>query len=268
MSFHWSGLANVPGSVILMVVFFLAAFLGAGGLALRRLLQARRRWLKSGLPIVEFTKAEEQLAAERVRKAAEEWSLPPELSLPTPRHVRGAPLGARLLRSLPRILFLIVLASFIYTIGFLSTHVTPVARDQSVPSYIFDAFLDMLQAFLQVPQWQRWMLWPSVIFWGLTGLSALPGHFRRRKEQKLLRWGKPARAVVTDVLHSPGGPKSSGSTRSKLEYQDDASNLVRGYVDRKLSQNQVLTVLYDPDKPSRFTTYPVAGYEIGIRENS
>ena len=112
------------------------------------------------------------------------------------------------------------------------------------------------------------MLWPSAIFWGIAGLSALPRHFKRRKEKKLLRWGKPARAVVTGVFHHQGGPKSSGSTESKLEYQDDAGNLVKGYVNRKLSQNQVLTVLYDPDKPSRFTTYPVAGYEISIPENS
>lgn len=107
------------------------------------------------------------------------------------------------------------------------------------------------------------MLWPSVIFAGIAGLSALPGHFKGRKEKKLLRWGKPARAVVTDILHSPGGPHSSGSTRSKLEYHDDAGNLVKGIVDRKLSQNQVLTILYDPEKPSRFTTYPVARYVIG-----
>jgi hypothetical protein len=268
VSFQWSGFANVPGLVIVMAVFFLAAFLGAGGVALRRSLQARRRWLESGLSIAEFTKAEEQVAAEQVRKAAEGWSLPAELDLPTPRRVRSAPLGARLLRSLPRLLLLMVLAIFIFTIGFLYTHPTHGARDESVPSFLFHVSQQMFADFSHARQWQPWMLWPSMIFLGFTGLSALPGHLRRRKQKKLLRRGKPARAVVTAVLHRPGSPKSSGGTRSKLEYQDDAGNAVTGYVDRKLFQDQVLTVLYDPDKPSRFTTYPVAGYEIGIPGDS
>lgn len=270
MSIDWSGFANVPGIVILAVdiavsipIIMFIVFLIIVSLVGSAIWRARAKWKRSGLSIAEFTKAEEQLAAERVRKAAEEWNLPPELNLPTPRPVRSAPLATRLLRSLPRLLFLMVLAIFIYTIGFLYTHATRGARDESVPSFLFHVSQQMFSDFSHAPRWQPWMLWPSIIFWGIAGLSALPGHFKRQKEKKLLRWGKPARAVVTDILHSPGGPHSSGSTRSKLEYHDDAGNPVKGIVDRRLSRNQVLTVLYDPEKPSRFTTYPVARYVIG-----
>ncbi|MGD0227030.1 MAG: hypothetical protein ABSF71_32285 [Terriglobia bacterium] len=272
MSNHWRGVANVPGTVVLVVAIadtshiityvVVSVFICFMGLIIWSMVDANLRRIRSGQSSAQLLKA-----AERLRKDVEEWSLPPELNLPTPRQVRSAPLGARLLRSLPRIIFLTVLAIFIYTVAFLYTHVIPAAREESVPSFLFQAFLTMARDFLQAPRWQHWMLWPSVIFGGIAGLSALPGHFKRRKGKKLLRWGKPARAVVTGVFHHPGGPKSSGSTESKLEYQDDADNLVKGYVDRKLFQGQVVTVLYDPDKPSRFTTYPVAGYEIGVPEN-
>ena len=226
---HWSGLRNVPGFIILMAVFFLLAFIGVGGSLLRQGLQARRRQLKSGLSPLEFYEAEKQLAAEQVRKAAEAWSLPPELNLPTPRPVKSAPLGTRLLRSLPRLTSLMVLAIFIYSYG-LYIGVTP----------------------------GRLMLWTSVIYGVLAGLSALPGYFQRRKEQKLFRWGKPARAVVTAVAR-----RGKSGTISHVEYQDAAGNLVKRHLNYRLSQGQVLTVLYDPDKPSRFTTYPGVGYEIG-----
>jgi hypothetical protein len=254
MSSHWSGLANVPPFIILWAAFLLLAFLGVAVYFLPQgVLQARRRWLKSGLSILEFTDAEKQLAAEQVRKAAEEWSLPPELNLPTPRSLRSAPLGIRLLRSLPRLLFLMVLAIYIYAIGFRWAH-NPGSGNST--AFAFHGFLD----FLQSPQWQPWMLWPSAIFGGLAGLSALPGHFKRRKEQKLLRCGQPARAVVTEVVHVEG--RGAGIRRCHVEYQDAAGNLVKTYVDGGLPQGQVLTVLYDPDKPSRFTTYPGVAYEI------
>jgi hypothetical protein len=270
MCFHWSGFAVIPGIVILaadiavsipiimfIVLFIIVTLVGSA------IWRARTKWKRSGLSIAEFTKAQEQLAAEQVRKAAEAWTFPPELNLPTPRPVRSAPAGIRLLRSLPRCLFLIVLAIFIYTIAFLYTHTTQVTRDESVPSYLFHVSRQMFDDFLHAPQWQSWMLWPSVIFAGLAGLSVLPGHFRQQKEKKLLRWGKPARAVVTKILTKYGGRNASGVTQSKLEYHDDAGNNVEVYVARLLSQDQVLTVLYDPDKPSRFTTYPVGGFVVG-----
>jgi len=267
MSFHGSGLANDPGSVILVfaiavslpiIMFISVCILLPICLLGLPIWKARAKWKRSGLSLEQYDKATKQLAAEQLRKAAEEWSLPPELNLPTPRPVRSAPLGTRLLRSLPRLPFLTLLATFIYSLGFLYTpQVTPVARDQSVPSYVFHAFLD----FLRAPQWQRWMLWPSVIFGGLAGLTALPGHFDRRKEQRLLKWGKPARAVVTRAI----------SRYSHLEYHDAAGNLVKILVRSNILPQpgeQVLTLLYDPDKPDQYITYPVARYKIGVPENS
>ena len=263
MSFHWSGLANDPGSVILVfaiavslpiIMFISVCILLPICLLGIPIWKARAKWKQSGLSIVEFTKAEEQLAAEQGRKAAEEWSLPPELNLPTPRPVRSAPLGTRLLRSLPRLTFLTLLAIFIYSLGYLYTHGS---GPQDLPSFIFHGFLD----FLQAPQWQRWMLWPSVIFGGLAGLTALPGLFDRRKKQRLLKWGKPARAVVTRMT----------SRLWHLEYHDAAGTLVKRIVGTNILPQpgeQVLTLLYDPDNPDQYMTYPDARYKIGEPENS
>lgn len=50
--------------------------------------------------------------------------------------------------------------------------------------------------------------------------------------------------------------------------QNDAGELVKGNVIHKLSQNQVVTVLYDPDKPKKFAVYPVAGFDVGGPEGS
>ncbi len=68
-------------------------------------------------------------------------------------------------------------------------------------------------------------------------------------------------AVVTHVEYFT----SRGATtwKSTLEYHDDAGNLLIRNVPGQLSQNQVLTILYDPDKPNKVVHYPVAGYEIG-----
>jgi hypothetical protein len=195
------------------------------------------------------------------RKAEEGWSPPAELNLLTPRPVRRAHLGIRLLGNLPTVLLLTIFMVFIYTFGFIIPHGMPGGRPQDLPSFIFHGFLD----FLQAPQWQGWMLWPSVIFGGLTGLIVLSGYFTRRKQQKLLRWGNPARAVVSSWS------TSRGNYTWTLQYHDAAGNTVNTSLDNRRSKpemGQVLTVLYDPDKPSRFTTYPVAGYEIGMPENS
>jgi hypothetical protein len=271
MSFHWSGLASVPGRVILVAavavmpilfVLVVLAFIYILGSIISDGVEAKRRRLKAGQSPEQFLKAAEQLAAEQVRKAEEDWSLPPELNLPTPRPVKSAPLGTRLSRSLPRILFLLVLAIVVYTFGFLYTHVTHARWPQDLPSFIFRGFLD----FLHAPQWQRWMLWPSIIFAGLAGLSALPGYFKRREEQRLLRWGMPARAVVTSATM---GVKQG--SRWNFEYHDAAGNLVKSFLIRSSMPQpgqDVLTVLYDPDKPQQFITYPVARYEIGARSRS
>jgi hypothetical protein len=80
----------------------------------------------------------------------------------------------------------------------------------------------------------------------------------------LLTWGKPARAVVFYVQ------SNSVSTRysteywvSLLKYQDDMGHDVIAKKSWKYEKDQVLTVLYDPNKPTECVVYPVDGYEIG-----
>jgi phosphoglycerol transferase MdoB-like AlkP superfamily enzyme len=89
----------------------------------------------------------------------------------------------------------------------------------------------------------------------------LASHTAVRKAEWLLKWGKPARAVVTHVeyVHS----KSVGTWVSTFEYQDDAGNPVKGEANRKLILTDVLTVLYDPDKPTKAIVYPIGGFEMG-----
>jgi hypothetical protein len=261
MSFHWNGLANDPGSLMmfavavmpivfsLVVVFALYAF----GSMIWSGMQAKRRRLMSGQSPEQFL----QSADEQVRKAEEEWSLPPELNVPTPRPVRSRPLGIRLLRGLPHLIFLMALAVLIYTGGYLWTHVT---WPQNLPSFVFHGFL----GFLQAPQWQEWMLWPSVVFAGLAGLTSLPAHFQRRNERRLLKWGVPARAVVTAVSIGRRG------NWWDCQYSDTAGNVIKTSSRSSMPRRGqlVLTILYDPDKPHHFITYPVARYLIAGPQNS
>jgi hypothetical protein len=131
-------------------------------------------------------------------------------------------------------------------------------------------------------------------------------YFRLHRAERLLRWGRPARALVTDVRETrPGGgtgaavgglaggavgglaeaaargaaggliggltAEAARGYRFTLQYHDDAGSVVKSETrssSRKFSINQVLTVLYDPDKPKRCVTYPVAGYEVGGPEGS
>ena len=133
MSFHRTGPANDPGSVILMfvvsvmpIVFWLVVVfaLFAFGSMIWSGVQAKQRRRKAGQSPEQFLRAAEQSGAEQVGKAEEEWSLPPELKLPTPRLVRSAPSGHPPIAELPRLIFLMALAILIYyTGGYLWTHV-------------------------------------------------------------------------------------------------------------------------------------------------
>ena len=229
MSFHWSGLENHPGIVSLVgsltvwhimaifVCLFAVYILGSLVWQIRDYGVKRRR---SGQSPEQFLHANEQLAAEQVSKAMEEWRLPPELNLPMPRPVRSGHLGTRLLQSIPFILFLVFIA-------FLTWRTT-------------------------------WRLWPSAI---VGGVFVLIGYFTHRKELRLLKWGKPARAVVTSVTMGGGG----GTGSWNLEFNDAAGNLINGSLSRgSPPKNPVLTVLYDADKPHEFIPYPVARYEIAV----
>ncbi len=233
MSFHWSGLANNLGIVIFAVIntiwyillglAALFAIFVVGSLAWQIWdFGVRRR--RSGQSPKEFLRANEQLAAEQLSKAVEEWRVPPELNLPTPRPIRSGRFGKRLRRSIPFILLLM---------------------------------------FLGLITWQTtWRLWPSTVVGGFFLLIAYLTH---RKEYRLLKWGSPARAVVTSI--SMGG--SSGGGSWNLQYQDASGILIKGSVSRgSPPKNPVLTVLYDPAKPTKFISYPVVRYEIAATGDS
>jgi TRAP-type C4-dicarboxylate transport system permease small subunit len=277
MNFHRSGWVNVPGTLIVVValadasqilpyilvplfVCFVCFILISSTVAAKRLKQ-------TGLSPDQLLKAAQQLASEQLHEAAQQWSLPPELNLPPPRPVRSAPLGTRLLRTLPRIFRPGLAILFIYAIVVtIMTNRNP----RELPSLVLHAFLD----FLHAPRWQGWMLWPSLIFGGVAGFIVLSGHFQRRKEKRLLKWGNPARAAVTAISSSTSGAgRTSGSISYTwtLAYSDAAGKRVRGYLNRNAEPRPdqlALTVLYDPDKPHQFIVYPVAQFKIAVPENS
>ena len=112
------------------------------------------------------------------------------------------------------------------------------------------------------------MLWPSLLLAPFAGLTALSGYSQRRKEKKLLAWGLPARAVV--VSCSPVAGKSGGIWWN-LEYSDVAGNRVKSSLKRNSMPQpgqEVLTVLYDPNKPQQCIIYPVARYRVGAPQSS
>jgi len=75
-----------------------------------------------------------------------------------------------------------------------------------------------------------------------------------RVQRKLVQWGQPAGAVVTKVSPTKGGMHVA------YQFLEMAGNVVSGstVVDRAEAPNpgQKVTILYDPQKPSRNTLYP------------
>jgi len=236
MDIRWSGSANHPGPAMLVIangaplitVWHILAFL-AGLLAicvfgslLWQIWDYGVRQRRPGQSPEQFLQANEQLGAEQLRKAAEEWRLPPELSLPTPRPVKSGRPGTRLLQSVPFLLLLMFL-------GLITWHTT-------------------------------WRLWPSRSAWAPLALDWI---LHASEGTEVAQVGKPARAVVTSV--SMGG----GAGAWNLEYHDSAGNLIKGSLSRgSPPKTPVLTVLYDPDMPHRFTPYPVVRYQIVAPESS
>jgi len=117
------------------------------------------------------------------------------------------------------------------------------------------------------PKWEQFQPGRSGVFFSVVVFSIKYNGWRAyyiscRKVEWLLKWGKPAAAQVTHVQWVSGG-RGVRYPESTLEYQDDAGNFLNRPVPGMYSENQVWTVLYDPDKPTKFTVYPVVGYEIG-----
>ena len=101
--------------------------------------------------------------------------------------------------------------------------------------------------------------------------GSLLGYFKMVRDQRCLKWGNPARAIVTGVQSRVIRKRYSAYMKYEfaLEYQDDAGTLVKSKVassTQRFSQNEVVTVLYDPHKPSELRLPPAPGYEIGGTE--
>lgn len=183
------------------------------------------------------------------------WSPPQELTFPTPRPIKGNEVvTARYTRIVGANLFFFGgMALFGWLFFGLSR----------APGATIGA---KWEQFREVDS-TLWLMGSFVLYMILFLLWLWDYVFHRRVE-RLLKWRKPARAVVTHVQYRSGKPHSGAYWISKVEYHDDGGNPVKGWVEKELSENQVLTVLYDPDKPSECIVYPVAGYEIGEPEGS
>ena len=187
------------------------------------------------------------------------WSLPQELTLPTPRPIKGKGVAvARYLR---------IVGGSVLAFG-----------GVDLAAWILSGLLRAPGATIGA-KWERYVAGGPYEWLNLFMILYVGGfvvwlfyYLWYRKAERLLKWGKPARAVVTDVEYVDHYDAKTGSSsahwESKLEYQDDAGNLIRRKIRGGFKKNQVLTVLYDPDKPTKVMVYPVDGYEIGEPEGS
>jgi hypothetical protein len=174
-------------------------------------------------------------------KQGGEWSPPPELTLLTPRPVRIRAQG----------IFLRVCGAII--VSFLLF-------------FWFFIGVTFYEAIARNPQERVFSLVAMAIFvaFGVLTGGVFKFFFWPSKELKLLRWGSPARAVITKVRTQPSQYGISYSVT--FEFRDDAHDTTRGSVNWFLSwtpeTGDVATALYDPDNPKRCTLYPARSYGI------
>jgi hypothetical protein len=253
MTFHWIGESAketgvvvlqagldfshpfIPSAIVIGWVLVLGAFIRSGVRNKRRL---------------HGTSIEQLLAAhtDQVSKSYTEWSLPPELNIPTPRPIANAPLGDRLARGLARLLGFLALVIGSFAFLCLILYGMQVAKG-------FHALMN----FLWDPHWHDWMFWPTAIYGAIAAWMIVSGYIKHRKERKLLQCGTATRAVATATAFR-------GRRLWTFEYSDFAGNLVRsrGTPSRAPEQGSgVMTVLYDPDRPQVFVCYPGTRYVIG-----
>lgn len=203
---------NVVGEIVGAVVVLSVLFVFGAFVWQVFSFSAKRK--RSGLSPQEFVAAGQQKVAEQIHQAVDEWSLPPELSLPAPRPLRS---GNLLLAWMP------------------------------------GASLLILMAILALITWNtKLYVWPSV---SLLAIGCVMRFCRHRNERRLLMYGEPARAVIT----------YSDKSLHHLEYHDGAGTLIRGQLARNRVHNKVVvTVLYDPQRPRQFISYPVTRYAIAV----
>lgn len=193
---------------------------------------------------------------DQLQKTHDTWTLPPELAGPTPRPVAPGPLPFRLLRMLPKFIFLFAIAVMVFSFW---NPALRGAQAQNMGQLITDQ-LAALQSFLNAPRWQSWMLWPVVILAAMLVFTTVPAFFRYRREKRLLQTGVPARAVIRSFARGRGG------VWWHLEYPDQNGDTIKTSL---LKHNDpepghsVLTVLYNPGRPHDLVIYPVRGFRVG-----
>ncbi len=110
--------------------------------------------------------------------------------------------------------------------------------------------------------WAREFLLPvALCAWWVYHISS--------QHRRLLKWGKPARAVVAEMI-PVYSPRFRSYYSTLFEYQDDTGHRLSSRQDLSVPfmVGRVMTVLYDPKKPSSCVMYPMESLEIVKPKNS
>jgi hypothetical protein len=191
-----------------------------------------------------------------ITSTSQSWSPPQELLLPAPRPVTGKKAAANRTTRIICISFFSIAA--VALSGWLLIALL------LAPGGTLNARWEWFNTTGQAGVW----LFLSFLLYPIFLVSAVFSYRGILREQRLLELGKPARAVVTKVQPYivRRGNYSNRCYGFSVEYWDDRGNPVKSEVfltTPSFAENDVLTVLYHPDKPSKCIAYPVPGYEIG-----
>jgi hypothetical protein len=175
----------------------------------------------------------------QIQNARVNWRPPPELSVPTPREVRIEGDTWFMLTLMQLIILTLFTAMSWFVIGAKTN-----LRDPA------------LTAVAMIPG-----LFVNVLSW-VTAFSS----------RRLLQYGQATAGVLTDVWAPRGGfivTRKTGrlgasKTVVHFAFLDQNRNLVkgRGRLPSDESPGDVVTVLFDPDRPSRNCLYPLEGFDV------
>ena len=175
------------------------------------------------------------------------WSPPPELTLPTPRPVRITWQGIFI-----RVCGAIIVSFLLFLWFFIGDTVY-----EAITRNPQERVLSLVAVAL-------------VVGFGLL-IGVVIKSFWPSMELQLLRRGRPARAIITEVrlyFTAYGG----SSFRVTFEFQDEVHNAMKGSCGWFLSWTpeigDTVTVLFDPDDTKRCTLYPARSYAIARQKTS
>jgi len=167
------------------------------------------------------------------------WRPPPELSFPTPRQVRFES-GTWAMLTFMQLPILALFYGMTWVVFYAKTKLREPA----------------LSAVALSPG-----LFVTVLSW-VTALSS----------RRLLQYGQATAGVLTDVWAPRGGlivtrktgRRGAAKTIVHFMFLDQNRNLVkgRGRLPSDESPGNVVTVLFDPDRPSRNSLYPLEGFNV------